>query len=145
LGTNKSLFISTQDQKNPTTGNSSSQQAFSKIQSKFKKTDKERTDWVKAKSKYLQGLRDADVSHVPTTQKNSFLALFSTEPTRRLDRSFKKRDIHITKRSNFNVRIDSQSPKPLLNKQENSLKKLSTLQIRNSRLAPLDQSNDHQL
>ena len=46
--------------------------------------------------------------HIPTSKKNSYQALFSTEPTRRLERNFKKKDMHMNKRSNYNIKIDEQ-------------------------------------
>jgi hypothetical protein len=60
--------------------------------------------------------------------KNPFMALWSTEPTRRLERNFVKRDMGFTKRGNFNKVIDTiaTNPRPL-NDKKGSLIKLATL------------------
>jgi hypothetical protein len=56
--------------------------------------------------RFYKGLRDGDYRHIPTNMKNSFLGVWSTEPTRRLERSFPKKDMTLLKRSGYNVVID---------------------------------------
>ena len=63
--------------------------------------------------------------------KNPFMALWSTEPTRRLERKFIKRDMGFIKRGNFNKVIDNVAIKPRpINDTKGSLIKLATVEVK---------------
>ena len=63
-------------------------------------------DWKKEHDLYVSSLNNAEIKCYSTTQRNSFNALWSTEPTRRINRSFKTGYLTMTKRSGFNISID---------------------------------------
>lgn len=86
--------------------------------------------------KFYKGLRDGEIRHHSTMPKNSLLAVWSTEPVRRMERSFKKKDMTLLKRSGYNMIIDSNkniSPPPVVgeNLKKNSLLKLSNYKNKN--------------
>jgi hypothetical protein len=64
------------------------------------------TDGRAEEQKFMRSLKGAEMLHQPTNTKNPYQTLFSTEPTRRLERNFKKKNMHMNYRSNFNVKID---------------------------------------
>jgi len=85
-------------------------------------------DTAVSNTKFFQNLRDGQTVHQPliNQRNNPLLQLHSTEPTRRFDREFKKRDFSLLKRSGFNAKYDSAPhASPVFNTDRSSLSKLA--------------------
>ena len=50
-------------------------------------------DWKENENNFYKGLHGGEVQHFETKKKNPFSSIWSTDVTRRYDRSFKKRDL----------------------------------------------------
>lgn len=92
-------------------------------------TDGKKTfDTAVGNAKFFQNLRDGQIVHQPliNQRNNPFLQLYSTEPTRRFAREFKKRDFSLLKRSGFNAKYDSEPhASPVFHTDRSSLSKLA--------------------
>lgn len=89
----------------------------------------ERFDNREADAKFYQDLRGSNLKFTQTNIKNPFQSCWSTEPTKRLDRVQKLKEINFMKRSGFNKHIDDMSKMKMID-QPISEKKLNARTLR---------------
>jgi hypothetical protein len=63
------------------------------MQLSIKNKNKKTFDWKENEDNFYKGLRSGEVQHFETKKKNPFSSIWSTDVTRRYERSFKKRDL----------------------------------------------------
>ena len=69
---------------------------------------KKRFDLNEAQNQFMRGLRGSERKFTANHNKNPFTQVWSTEPTRRIDRPVKRlREVSLLKRSGFNKLIDA--------------------------------------
>jgi len=94
---------------------------------------KKRFDTNEACNKFRRELRGSDVTHTIKNSKNPFQAVWSTQPSRRIDRAAKLKQIHLLSRSGFNKKIDDDKAKQP-NKLNEIVKPVSSRVLRASTL-----------
>ena len=68
----------------------------------------QRFDSREAQDSFMRGLRDSERKFTTNQTKNPFQQIWSTDPTRRIDRPLKRlREVSLLNRSGFNKLIDS--------------------------------------
>jgi hypothetical protein len=75
-----------------------------------------RFDNREADSAFYQDIRSSNLKFTLTNIKNSFQATWSTEPTKRLDRVQKMKEMQLMKRSGFNKHIDDMKKTKVIGK-----------------------------
>lgn len=83
---------------------------------KLRKKYGEGFDNKEAESKFYQDLRDSNLRYTLTHNKNPFQASWTTEPTKRIDRIQKMKEINFMKRSGFNKHIDDMKKMNMIDK-----------------------------
>lgn len=73
-------------------------------------------DNMEADSKFYQDLRGSNLKFTLTHNKNTFQANWLTEPTKRIDRVQKMKEINFMKRSGFNKHIDDMNKMNMIGK-----------------------------
>ena len=67
---------------------------------------KKRFDTREAQNNFNRNLRHCNVSHTVNQVKNPYQEIWSTEPTRRIDRMPRLKPMHMNTRSGFNKKIE---------------------------------------
>ena len=83
---------------------------------KLRKKYGEGFDNKEADAKFYQDLRDSNLKYTLTHNKNPFQASWTTEPTKRIDRVQKMKEINFMKRSGFNKHIDDMQKMNIIDK-----------------------------
>lgn len=108
--TTNNSFIQAQDSMNNSSGflgeEYTQRNFFSQSPIKNKKKLIKRFDTNEAKNNFCRNLRGCQTKHTVTSTRNPYTAIWSTEPTQRIDRPRKLKDIHFIRRGGHNKKLD---------------------------------------